>query len=124
DIRNPILPPGTLFLRQEDLFSRLKQYPRVDLQSSAVPSQPGALNFPLEAVPDIAVDSRLSDPLTRLKAYQQTSGRRILIGADTAGRREVLRDLFKEQGITLVDVETWDGFLQSPATYGVTLAAM
>ena len=124
DIRNPILPPGNLFLRQEDLFSRLKQYPRVDLQSGTAPTQAGALNFQVEALPDISVDSRFSDPLTRLKAYQQTSGRRVLIGADTAGRREVLRDLFKEQGVTLADVETWDDFLQSQATYSVTLAAM
>ncbi len=124
DIRNPILPPPSLFLRVEEVFQALKNYPRVELSRENLPQQAATENLAIQQLPDIAVDSRLADPLIRLKTFQNESGKRILVCADTSGRREVLRDLFREYRLTLEDSANWDDFLQGDAPYMVTVAAL
>ncbi len=73
------------------------------------------------ALPDLAVDRRADDPLARLKAYLGAYGGRVLLLAESAGRRETMLEFFAEYGLKPVPCATFDEFLAStpPLTLGV-----
>ncbi|MBI4740867.1 MAG: transcription-repair coupling factor [Betaproteobacteria bacterium] len=53
----------------------------------------------IRPLPPIAVDRRADDPLTRLKAFIGAFPGRVLLLAESAGRRETLAELFAEYGL-------------------------
>ena len=117
DRERPILPPEALFLSDEQFFGLAKPYPRLAIAKSndALASE---LSAPL---PNIAVNRRADDPLANLRSYLLQPGRRVMICAETNGRRETLQQYFTEYDLQLAPVEGCDGFLQSGAklTLGV-----
>jgi len=117
DRERPILPPEALFLSDEQFFGLAKPYPRLAIARSndALASE---LSAPL---PNIAVNRRADDPLANLRSYLLQAGRRVMICAETNGRRETLQQYFSEYDLQLAPVEGCDGFLQSSAklTLGV-----
>jgi transcription-repair coupling factor (superfamily II helicase) len=109
DRERPLLPPEQIFLSDEDFFTRLKPFGRWVLQDS---TEASAISAPL---PDIAVNRRQEDPLTRLRAFLQQSSRRVMICAESAGRRETLREYFSEYDLPLSACESLDDFMASSA---------
>ncbi|MGK5012562.1 transcription-repair coupling factor [Janthinobacterium sp. MDB2-8] len=111
DRERPILPPESLFLSDEQFFGLAKPYPRL-----AITKSNDALASELSApVPNIAVNRRADDPLAKLRSYLLQAGRRVMICAESNGRRETLQQYFTEYDLHLTPVEGCDGFLQSSA---------
>ncbi|MGK5019686.1 transcription-repair coupling factor [Janthinobacterium lividum] len=111
DRERPILPPESIFLSDEQFFGLAKPYPRL-----AIAKSNDALASELSApVPNIAVNRRADDPLANLRSYVLQSGRRVMICAESNGRRETLQQYFTEYDLQLTPVEGCDGFLQSDA---------
>ena len=126
DRSHPVMPPEALFLGQEDFFVAMKSHPRI-LIEAGVPSpdrasDPSAQVLPL---PDVAVDRGAADPLHKLKRYldsDRVSGRtRVLILAETAGRRETMVDYLAEYGLELAVANDLAAFLEAdtPTAIGV-----
>lgn len=111
DRERPILPPEALFLSDEQFFGLAKPYPRL-----AIAKSNDALASELSApIPNIAVNRRADDPLANLRSYLLQAGRRVMICAESNGRRETLQQYFAEYDLQLTPVEGSDGFLQSDA---------
>ncbi|MCC7597847.1 transcription-repair coupling factor [Janthinobacterium sp. FW305-129] len=111
DRERPILPPEALFLSDEQFFGLAKPYPRL-----AIAKSNDALASELSApIPNIAVNRRADDPLANLRSYLLQAGRRVMICAESNGRRETLQQYFAEYDLHLTPVEGSDGFLQSDA---------
>ena len=111
DRERPILPPEALFLSDEQFFGLAKPYPRL-----AIAKSNDALASELSApIPNIAVNRRADDPLANLRSYLRQPGRRVMICAESNGRRETLQQYFAEYDLHLTPVEGCDGFLQSSA---------
>ena len=111
DRERPILPPEALFLSDEQFFGLAKPYPRL-----AITKSNDALASELSApIPNIAVNRRADDPLANLRSYLLQAGRRVMICAESNGRRETLQQYFSEYDLQLTPVEGCDGFLQSDA---------
>ncbi|MDR3220662.1 MAG: transcription-repair coupling factor, partial [Candidatus Accumulibacter sp.] len=87
----PLLEPGEIFLDEERFFVAAKPYARVSLTQGE--------GGPTRAVPPVAVDRRAEDPLVQLKAFIDAFPGRILLLAESAGRRETLAGFFAEYGI-------------------------
>lgn len=96
DTQNPILPPKDLFVSKESFFAELKQFPQVAL--SMQPCNPAAAVFNQRlAEPDqYPIDHRATKPLAKLAAFLTSTDHRVLFCAESAGRREVLRDLLAQ----------------------------
>ena len=105
DRERPLLPPEQIFLTDEDFFSLLKPFGRWVLQDKPEAS---ALAAPL---PDIAVNRRLDDPLTKLRSFLLQSPHRVMICAESGGRRETLREYFSEYDLPLTVCDSLDDFL-------------
>src|SRR6266702_1196440 len=82
DRTRPLLPPVELFLSAEDFFVRAKTFKRADLEGGGAPSA--------HPLPELAVERRAADPLHRLKAFLAGTPARVMLLAESPGRRETL----------------------------------
>ena len=105
DRERPLLSPEEIFLSDEDFFTLLKPFGRWVMSHSPSASD---LSAP---VPDIAVNRRQDDPLANLRSFVLQSPARIMICAESSGRRETLREYFNEYQLPLVVCESLDDFL-------------
>ncbi|MDR2787558.1 MAG: transcription-repair coupling factor [Candidatus Accumulibacter sp.] len=87
----PLLAPDALFLDEEAFFVAARPYTRVLLSRGE--------GGPTTAVPPVAVDRHAEDPLARLKSFVDAFPGRILLLAESPGRRETLAGLFAEYGL-------------------------
>ena len=104
DRERPLLEPHALFLSDEGFFTLAKPHARLTLQQDAAPS---ALS---SALPNLAVNRRMEDPLTDLRAYLASTGKRVLICAESSGRRETLQQYFSEYNLPLALCEGYQDF--------------
>jgi transcription-repair coupling factor (superfamily II helicase) len=98
DRGRPLLEPGELYLTAEEFFvavRSLKQTPRRAGQPG--PAGAGAPNA--RPLPDVSVERRAEDPLHRLKEFLARFEGRVLLLAESAGRRETLSQYLAEYGL-------------------------
>ncbi|MBC3810941.1 transcription-repair coupling factor [Undibacterium aquatile] len=112
DRERPVLPPESVFLRDEDFFAALKTQARwviADTEKNAAASEVSGF------LPDIAVNRRADDPLTNLRSFLLQTDKRVMICAETAGRRETLQQYFNEYNIQLSLCEGYADFATANA---------
>ncbi len=120
DRERPIMAPEELFLNEEQFFVLAKPYPQIAVRKNA-DAGASELSAP---VPDIAVNRHLDDPLTNLRAYLMQSGSRVMICAESNGRRETLQQYFNEYDLPLAGVEGYEGFIASDARLALGVAPL
>lgn len=124
DRMRPILPPAELFLQKDELFGLLKGFPRVTMTTEATESS-GGRNCQTDVMPDVAMDGRAADPAGRLKRFISEFHGRVLICAESSGRREALIENLADHGLKLSTLENWQAFVSDPsATLCITVAPM
>jgi transcription-repair coupling factor (superfamily II helicase) len=109
DRERPLLAPETLFLTDQDFFTLAKPYGRWVIQQGDVPSE---LSAP---IPNIAVNRRVDDPLVNLRAYLLQTDKRVMICAESGGRRETLQQYFNEYDLALAPCEGFADFATGSA---------
>src|SRR5262249_25900991 len=67
--------------------------------------------------PPVAVDRRANDPLATLKHFVQTSGLRVMVAAESPGRRETMASYFAEYGLKAAGCTSFEEFLASAAPF-------
>ncbi|WP_097461046.1 transcription-repair coupling factor [Mangrovitalea sediminis] len=120
----PILAPDRLFLRKETIFERLKPRPRISLYTDPREAGVREFNAQTEAVPDIAIDGRATAPVARLRAFLTQFDGRVLICAESAGRREALDDLLRQHDLTVEAATSWPAFIDSRSPLMLTTALL
>ncbi|HTI16448.1 MAG TPA: transcription-repair coupling factor [Trinickia sp.] len=115
DRERPILEPQRLFLSDDDFYTLAKPFARLVLPNNAG----GAWATPL---PTLAVDRRADDPVAALRAYLATSERRVLIAAESAGRRETIAQLFADNGLRPHLTDSFESWLDGDAPFALGVA--
>ena len=122
DRANPVLPPPALFLSTDQFFGAIKPFARIELQSvsSSEKPEPETLNLKPEtgseatsALPQLAVERRADDPVHRLRAFTASFGGRVLLLAESAGRRETMIEYFGQHGLGPVLAQDYAQFTAS-----------
>ncbi|WAE51037.1 transcription-repair coupling factor [Stutzerimonas frequens] len=124
DPERPLLPPAELFMPVEDCFARLKLWPRVVASQQDVEQGIGRERFPAQALPELAIESKASEPLGKLRQFLDGFPGRVLFTAESAGRREVLLELLARLKLRPQEVEGWDGFLASEERLAIAIAPL
>jgi transcription-repair coupling factor (superfamily II helicase) len=120
DPERPVLPPNALFLNSEAFHQRVREHPVWVLKTSAESeSDPDCL-----ALPDVAAVRGASDPLLKLKTHMDGSGHRVLILAESDGRRESLLDFIRASGLSPPAFESLSEFVASDERIGIATAAL
>ncbi len=95
----PLLPPGDLYLTAEEFFIAARGLRR------------GApLRLDTRALPDVSVERRAEDPLHRLKEFLCAFEGRVLLLAESPGRRETLSEYLAEYGLKPAPVAGFAAF--------------
>lgn len=115
DPERPILPPEMLFLSFDSFFSRVKAYRRLLLES--LPSS-------IETMPAVTINRQAENPVSLLQTFIQGFSGRILILADSPGRRETMLSLFKEYGLTIELFDNWAHYQTHSAKIGLLVAPL
>jgi transcription-repair coupling factor (superfamily II helicase) len=125
DPDRPLLAPPELFVPAEEFYVRAQAFPRIDLLE-----KPDEESGPLAALPlpPVAVDRRADDPLAALKRFLDTPGLRVLVAAESPGRRETMASYFAEYGLALPSCTSFAEFQNTalcvaPLSHGFILPA-
>ncbi len=116
DRDRPLLPPPLLFLTAEDFFVAAQRFVRVDLHAPALARDDTDLVATLP-VPEVAVERRAADPLHALKAFLETTPDRVLVLAESPGRRETMTEYFAQYGLAPAPCVGLDEFLGADARF-------
>jgi len=129
DAERPVLPPETLLLNPEQFFIRAKPYAQLALRpggpdgsaSGQSSGGPGAF----QALPDLSVQRSAQEPLARLHHHLGATAHRVLLLAESDGRRESLLDFFRTCALNPPVFETLADFQnQGEARTGIATAAL
>ena len=125
DLERPLLSPEQLFIRINELFVLFAQWPRIQLQQAATHNSglaSGHHNFNSCSNPNLAINNQLSQPLSALQGLLEQPSQKILVCAESAGRRESLLELFKDLRQQPVLVAGWQQFINQKTTFAMTIA--
>ncbi|MES2989874.1 MAG: transcription-repair coupling factor [Pseudomonadota bacterium] len=117
DRERPILPPEDLFLKAEDFFALCNRHAQLALRGR----DEVAWARPL---PDLSVDRGAPEPLTRLKHHVADTKYRVLIVAETEGRRESLLELLRDSQIEPPSVATLADFRAGDQHFAIAVAPL
>ncbi len=108
DIERPILPPVELYLPPQGLREQLNKVLRVDLDSNDA----RAADTGTRAAPELRGDHRHGSFVQKLREYREANPQqRVLIAADSAGRREALIEQFVAAELQPEVIASWQIFI-------------
>jgi transcription-repair coupling factor (superfamily II helicase) len=110
----PLLPPAAIFVPAEEFHVAAHALRRAELDR----------DLASEALPPLAVDRRAQDPLAAFKRYLQACGLRVLVAAESAGRRETMLAYFAEYGLAPAPVADFAAWSAGEARFALTVAPL
>lgn len=110
----PPLLPQHLYLSADVFAGRLKNYGQV------LPDVSGKAH----SLPDLAVNRQSDEPLQALKDFQTAFDGRILLCAESLGRRETMLGFLQQNGLKAKPVSDWQGFLSAHEPLMITVAPL
>ncbi len=111
DIERPILPVGELYLPPDRLREQLNLRLRVELV--AKDSSAHAADLGTQPPPLLPINQRGDAPAEELKTFLGTYSGRVLIAADSAGRREALLDQLAQADLRPQVLASCQEFIES-----------
>jgi transcription-repair coupling factor (superfamily II helicase) len=138
DIERPLLPPEEAFHLPGTMAALLSEHAGVSIErfaaadpgaaaattlvAAAEAADDGARDFPSQLPPQFRLDARAPQPLAPLIEFLDRYPGRVLIAADSAGRREVIVEMLSAHGRRPRAVAGWGAFAGGDARLAVTVA--
>ncbi|HEY8012155.1 MAG TPA: transcription-repair coupling factor [Rudaea sp.] len=129
DIERPILPVTELYLSPQELRERLNRTLRVEIvardgnnapgrspsaaQTMDGRKQPHAVDLGTQPAPNVPLNQRGEEPAQELKRFLDAYPGRVLIAADSAGRREALVEQLGAASLYPQVIASWPEFLNA-----------
>lgn len=119
DLERPLLPPDNLFLTSDQFFGKLKPYARIEIlpKTEDNKAKPIQTTRPL---PAIQVNRHADNPLEQLTQFIDSfahSDGRVLIMAESMGRRELIAEYLNQYHLHPAVCEDYDQFLQNSQSF-------
>jgi transcription-repair coupling factor (superfamily II helicase) len=125
DRYRPILDPAEVYLPPDELVQAFSPWPKVLLHTFEWPPETaGAFqNFPTVVPPQVRIDARAEQPAAELVSHIDASAARILIAAESAGRRELILDLLRARGVQAKVFDSFAAFQAGGLKLGIAVSA-
>ncbi|MFC7434422.1 transcription-repair coupling factor [Hydrogenophaga bisanensis] len=121
DPERPALPPESLFLSAEQFYALANTHAQLAVRPAV---EDIADNAFAQKLPDLTVVRGAEDPLARLQAHLRQSPHRLLLLAESDGRRESLLDFLRASGLNPPVFDSLGDFLGSEEKVGMATAAL
>lgn len=123
DKKHPLLPPHAVFMQENELFSKLKNYPRIVLTSQAIHDEAkGFFAYNTYKRTDLTINAHSPEPYSLISNHLQKITTPILFCAESLGRKEALLETFKKADIAISEVKSWHDFLNTDTHIGITIS--
>jgi len=125
DPQRPPLPPSGLFLEEEALAAAQSRFRRIDIDAGGgVDSGRHRVRYATRPPEPLAVNAKAESPYAALVAFLKDFSGRVLLAAETAGRREVLKGVLRDHGVSLPDVDGWSEFRAGSERRALTVSTL
>jgi transcription-repair coupling factor (superfamily II helicase) len=123
------LPPEALFLSAEQFYTGTNQHAQLALRPGAKDNvgdsqDSNADNTLAQPLPDLTVVRGAEEPLAKLQAHIRSTPHRVLVLAESAGRRESLLDFLRAGGVNPPAFDNLQEFQSSDEKIGIATAAL
>jgi transcription-repair coupling factor (superfamily II helicase) len=125
DTERPILEPAEAFMPVAELTERLGTLRRIELTRVELDPLVQSLpyqNFATRSPPALRIDPRGEEPARELARFLSEFAGRVLIAAESAGRREMLLDILRRRNVHPQLVEGWPAFVNGAARLAITVS--
>jgi transcription-repair coupling factor (superfamily II helicase) len=121
DPERPVLPPESLFLGTEQFYARANEHAQLALRPAV---EDVADNAFAQKLGDLSALRGTDDPLSRLQAHIRNTPQRVLLLAESDGRRESLLDFLRASGVNPPAFDSLEEFRCSEEKLGIATAAL
>src|SRR5262249_26428495 len=127
DLERPVLAPAELFLDPGQLAAGFEAFSGITLDAFKAETElagpsPGVHNFPTTAPRELRLEVRGGEPFAALDEFLRGFDGRVLLAADSGGRREVLHEMLRAHQHAVQVVPSWSAFLSAQARLALTVA--
>ncbi|MGQ0710162.1 MAG: transcription-repair coupling factor [Rhodoferax sp.] len=122
DPQHPVLAPEQLFLDAEGFYGLCKAHAQLSLRPS--PEESAQAYPDIAPLPPLTVVRGAEDPLQRLKEHHARSNHRLLVLAESAGRRESLLDFLRASRFDPPAFDSLQEFRDSAESIGIATAPL
>jgi transcription-repair coupling factor (superfamily II helicase) len=113
DIERPVLPPAELYLTPEQWREQLNKRLRVEVVAEG---HDHAVTVGTQPAPELPLNRKGEQPGTALRHFLASYPGRVLIAADSAGRREALIETLAGAGLKPETIDSWSAFIPTAPT--------
>jgi len=135
DPTRPLLPPEQLFLSKESLYTALKPFARITIESceeqdqitvSEPKQKSSAIYFDVTALPDLTIDHKLKQPFELINNFisDKETPDKVLFIAESQGRRESVLELLARDNIKPSLFSSIEDFIESNEQLGISVNAL
>ncbi len=124
DVERPLLSPEEIYIPTGELQSRLAEHARVYLERfGAIPGSTEPSEERSSLLPrNFQFDARATEPLAPLLDFLRDYEGRVLLAADSPGRREVISQMLSAHGRTPRQISDWPQFVAGNAELAILVA--
>ncbi|HAC35170.1 MAG TPA: transcription-repair coupling factor [Gammaproteobacteria bacterium] len=113
EVDRPPLAPSQLYLQANELFAELKNWPLIKTERD-----------PTTTLPDVRARAHSDHPLKQLANFIEQTSHRVLLVAETNGRREALLTALSRSGLQPQPATNWHDFLSSSSDFAITVSPL
>lgn len=124
NVDQPIMPPESLFFQTNQVLEQLNQFARIIAAQTPFEQKAGVLNLDTQLPPRLPVDPKREKPFHEVKKYIDQANHPVLLVAESAGRRESLKDALRPSLGDIPTVENFDSFIKSLYAIAITNAPL
>jgi transcription-repair coupling factor (superfamily II helicase) len=125
DRHRPLLAPREILFPPEEFHGLLRRHAIVIIGDGPDDTgRAGALRFATRPPTRIPVDARAREPLAVLRRFLADFHGRVLVAAESLGRRETLLELFGRHGLRPAVLADWPAFLASDESFALVVAPL
>lgn len=124
NVDQPILPPDSLFFQTNQVLEQLNQFARIIAAQTPFDQKAGVLNLDTQLPPRLPVDPKREKPFIEVKKYIDQANHPVLLVAESAGRRESLKDALRPSLGDIPTVDNFESFITSLYAIAITNAPL
>ena len=121
DPERPALPPESLFLSAEQFYTEANAHAQLALRPAVSDVADNAF---AQKLGDLSVVRGAEDPLSRLQGHIRNTAHRVLLLAESDGRRESLLDFLRASGVNPPGFDALAEFQASDEKLGIATVAL
>ena len=124
DLERPLVPPDELYLPPDALRERLNKSARIEVCGPDHPRREEAQALGDQPVPMLPLAAKDVEPAAAVKSFLSSYTGRVLVAADSPGRREALMEVMQAAGLVPEVVTSFTDFLSDRAESRFAIAVV